>query len=158
MDIIAEFTDNNGFTVQLTTEKIFVTSVGAEETFALRSVSGVGLYDDINKFNRELAEFKKSSDPTVPYIVAGLFGALGVWGLVDGESTAAVEGIGGAIGGFLLGQNNKGKTPPKLDSFFTLMLSGGDRRFKFYKTDSNAKDIAKFINNVEDTLTAYSQK
>jgi hypothetical protein len=46
-------------------------------------------------------------------------------------------------------------TEPVLDSYFTLMLSGGDRRFPFNKSGNNAKQIAEFINKVEDTLTAY---
>ena len=45
----------------------------------------------------------------------------------------------------------------KLDSYFRIMLSGGDRKFKFNKQSSNASDIANFINNVEDTLTAYNK-
>jgi hypothetical protein len=35
------------------------------------------------------------------------------------------------------------------------MLSGGDRKFKFNKSDETSIKIADFINKVEDTLTAY---
>ena len=53
MEIIAEFNDKKGFNVKLTKDKIFVSAIGQEETFALRSVNGVGLYDDIEKYNLE---------------------------------------------------------------------------------------------------------
>ena len=54
MEIIAEFNDKKGFNVKLTKDKIFVSAIGQEETFALRSVNGVGLYYDIEKYNAEL--------------------------------------------------------------------------------------------------------
>ena len=54
--------------------------------------------------------------------------------------------------GFLFQKNDK---KPILDSYFRLMLSGGDRKFKFNKSDSTSVQIADFINKVEETLTAY---
>tara|TARA_B110000914_G_C15068084_1_gene267163 strand:- start:244 stop:438 length:195 start_codon:yes stop_codon:yes gene_type:complete len=50
---------------------------------------------------------------------------------------------------------NVGGKEPVLDSYFKLMLSGGDRKFKFNKSDETSIKIADFINKVEDTLTAY---
>ena len=50
METIAEFNDNRGLNVKLTKEKIFITATGNEETFALRSVNGVGIYDDLEKY------------------------------------------------------------------------------------------------------------
>ena len=82
MDKIAEFTDKNGFTVSLTTEKIFVSAVGQEETFALRSVSGVGLYDDINKYNTELEAYKVASNPIGANVLAGLGVLMAVGGFI----------------------------------------------------------------------------
>ena len=61
MEKIAEFNDNNGFNVTLTSDKIYITAIGQEETFALRSVSGVGLYDDIKKYNQEIEAFEKKA-------------------------------------------------------------------------------------------------
>ena len=34
MEKVAEFNDNNGFKVTLTTDKIYISAIGAEETFA----------------------------------------------------------------------------------------------------------------------------
>lgn len=161
MDKIAEFTDKNGFTVSLTTEKIFVSAVGQEETFALRSVSGVGLYDDIDKYNNELEAYKVASNPIGANVLAGLGVLMAVGGFIEGseaQGTLVGEGLALAIGSYFYGKSLGNKPKPVLESYFTLMLSGGDRRFKFLKSSSNAKEIAKFINNVEETLTAYVPK
>ena len=76
MEKIAEFNDNNGFNVTLTSDKIYITAIGQEETFALRSVSGVGLYDDIKKYNQELKAFEKKAKESktlaVSLIISGI--------------------------------------------------------------------------------------
>ena len=159
MEIIAEFNDDKGFNVKLTKDKIFITAVGNEETFALRGVNGVGLYDDIDKYNKELEEQKKVNHKLNGYIMIALGIILGIAGIINiqTDSTTAimfiVEGIGVGVGGNLM---MKAKNePPKLDSYFKLILSGGDRKFKFDKNDETSASIADFINKIEDTLTAY---
>ena len=59
METIAQFNDNDGLNVKLTNDRIYISSTGNEETFALRGINGVGLYDDIEKFNTETVAFKK---------------------------------------------------------------------------------------------------
>ena len=54
MNVIAEFSDKNGLNVKLTEDKLFVTSTGVEETFALRGLNGIGVYDDIKQLNADL--------------------------------------------------------------------------------------------------------
>ena len=61
METIAEFNDDKGFNVKLTKDKIFITVIGNEETFALRGVNGVGLYDDLEKYNEELEKHKNTN-------------------------------------------------------------------------------------------------
>lgn len=155
MEIIAEFNDKKGFNVKLTKDKIFVSAIGQEETFALRSVNGVGLYDDIEKYN---AELEKNNPKTMKNGGIGLMvfgGILAIGGLAGGQDASAgiVEGIAFVVGGYFM-MNAKPKLPV-LDSYFRLMLSGGSREFKFDKTEDNAVAVAEFINQVEDTLTAY---
>ena len=43
METIAEFNDNQGFTLKLTQEKIFIEAAGSSETIALRGLNGVGM-------------------------------------------------------------------------------------------------------------------
>lgn len=163
MEKIAEFNDNNGFNVTLTSDKIYITAIGQEETFALRSVSGVGLYDDIKKYNQEIEAFEKKAKKSKNMSVLLIFGGIAilvvsVLGYMNsGEAGPGVLGlILLSIGIYKLNKNESAKKPV-LDSFFNLMLSGGDRKFPFNKSSKNAKQIALFVNKVEDTLTAYNK-
>lgn len=152
----AEFTDKKGFNVKLTDDKIFVSSIGNEETFALRSVNGVGLYDDIDKYNTELNDYNKKNNIGCVYSFAG-------FAVIVGIIVMQLNVIGGLlimlisiVGAYFMNIGiNKRKTQIKLDSYFRLMLSGGSREFKFDKSDENSVEIADFINKIEDTLTSY---
>ncbi|MDB4114263.1 hypothetical protein N9572_01915 [Flavobacteriaceae bacterium] len=164
MDIVSEFGDNQGFTVKLTSDKIFISAVGNEETLALRGVNGVGVYDDLEKYNEELEEFKKKtmSPKTRKYLSYTVYG-FGVLTCLVGISSGDNPGslifgllfFGGI--GFAISKFKSKKKPPSLDSYFRIMLSGGDRKFKFDKSGDNAQNIAQFINKVEETLTAYNK-
>jgi hypothetical protein len=45
---------------------------------------------------------------------------------------------------------------PKLETYLRVILSGGERKFLFNKSEGNAVLIADFINKLEQTLTAYN--
>ncbi len=161
MDVVSEFSDNQGFTVKLTSDKIFISAVGNEETLALRGVNGVGVYDDLEKYNKELEEFKKKtmSPKRRKYTAFSIIG-LGVFALIpvlSGETETLMLGLILAVVGFIVLKFKSKKKPPTLDSYFRIMLSGGDRKFIFDKSGDNAKNIAQFINKVEETLTAYNK-
>lgn len=162
MDIVSEFGDNQGFTVKLTSDKIFISAVGNEETLALRGVNGVGVYDDLEKYNKELEEFKKKTmSPKRRKITAFSIIGLSVFALIPILTTGNTETLGmvfmiAAVGFIVLKFKSK-KKPPSLDSYFRIMLSGGDRKFKFDKSGDNSQNIAQFINKVEETLTAYNK-
>ena len=170
METIAEFNDNHGFNVKLTNDKIFIDSAGSSETIALRGLTGVGLYDDLEKYNKELEEYKAGTKQLERQMKMGKW-MLIVLGLyctylsIDNIFIYAgilVFGIFCIAGGVLLeklvsfsSKLRELKKEPVLDSYFRLMLSGGDRKFKFNKSDETSVKIADFINKVEDTLTAY---
>lgn len=159
MKTLAEFNDAKGFNLKLTDDKVYVSAVGNEETFALRSVNGVGLYDNIEKYNEELEKFKKKYSKTkvkIFYGIAAVFFILGF--LIPGDEGANVSVIGLIFGGYAFWMSKQLKKEPKMDSYFRLMLSGGSREFKFDKSGNNAAQVADFINKVEDTLTAYDKK
>lgn len=157
MNVKAKFEDKKGFEIKLTDEKVYVTAVGSNETFALRSVNGIGTYDDIEDYNKQLEEYKKkdlSSFKVLGAVTAGL-GLLGV--LVSGTSYAALLIVGIVL--LFIGLNSKSpEDKAEMKSYFRLMLSGGDRKFQFDKKASNAADVADFCNKVEETLTAYSKQ
>ena len=46
---------------------------------------------------------------------------------------------------------------PVLDSKLNINMQGGEKSFAFNKTNTNANEIAEFINKVEETLTAYNK-
>jgi hypothetical protein len=162
MNVVSEFVDNQGFSVKLTEDKIFISAVGNEETLALRGVNGVGVYDDLEKYNKELEEFKKKTmSPLRRKITAYSIFGFSVFMLLPILNTGNTESSGivflfAAVGFIVLKFKSK-KKPPSLDSYFRIMLSGGDRKFKFDKSGDNAKNIAQFINQVEETLTAYKK-
>lgn len=162
MNVVSEFGDNQGFSVKLTEDKIFISAVGNEETLALRGVNGVGVYDDIEKYNKELETYKKETmspkkrkNWAIGTMVFGVIYA--IWGISQGLEELAVGGAMFVLAGFLISKYKSKKQPPVLDSYFRIMLTGGDRKFKFDKSGDNAKSIAQFINKVEETLTAYNK-
>tara|TARA_B100000780_G_scaffold250380_1_gene196512 strand:+ start:722 stop:1213 length:492 start_codon:yes stop_codon:yes gene_type:complete len=162
MDIVSEFGDNQGFTVKLTNDKIFISAVGNEETLALRGVNGVGVYDDLEKYNKELEEFKKKTMSPLKrkitaFSIIGFAVLMGIPMLTTGNTEPLGVVFVLAASGFIVLKFKSKKKPPSLDSYFRIMLSGGDRKFKFDKSGGNAQNIAQFINKVEETLTAYNK-
>jgi hypothetical protein len=158
MEVLAEFNDSKNFNLKLTKDKIYVSALGNEETFALRSVSGVGLYDDIDKYNSDLTKYKQLSSLTQAYITGGIGVGAIIFAALMGSLTLTalffvIFSIG--VGGYYHIANSQIK--PKLDSYFRLMLSGADRKFKFDKSHKNSPKVADFINQIEETLTSYNQ-
>jgi hypothetical protein len=168
MEVIAEFSDNEGLNCKLTKDRLYITSLGNEEIFALRGINGVGIYDDIVKFNEELELYKDYLNEirklklykkiyfvlsSLSFVVAFyLFSQLDIqfWG-----NLAYIM----SILFFILGYRSKPSEiyeKPKLESYVRLILSGGERNFLFNKSDKNSVFIADFINKLEKTLTAHN--
>ena len=148
METVAEFNDNHGFNVKLTNEKIFIDAAGSSETIALRGLNGVGLYDNIKKYNREIEGDKVTGQMKNVWLAFFLCCAIM---LIYSELYI----VGMIFAGCSIIPKLFSVKEPILDSYFRLMLSGGDRKFKFNKSDETSIKIADFINKVEDTLTAY---
>jgi hypothetical protein len=170
MNVIAEFSDDNGLNVKLTADKIYINTIGKEETFALRGLNGIGIYDDIKKYNSDLNKIK-SENSTLDIFRIGLIAFSSflllnlLWDISeiiehnpasDQYVKLSFVVISISLSFFIKRWHNK--STPQLDSYLKIILSSGDRNFRFNKDEKNAKNIAQFINQVEDTLTAYSSK
>jgi hypothetical protein len=141
--------------IKLTDEKLYINTATSNETFALRSINGIGVIDLVDEYNSTLTEWKKKSQ--APY---GFFGAGGVvvWFGID-ESSQSALGFGLlllVIGYFLYKGVQSGK--PSLMSAVRIMMSGGNRDFKFDKANVTSGSIADFVAEVESTLSAYHKK
>lgn len=166
MNIIAEFSDNNGLNVKLTEDKIFISAIGNEETFALRGLNGIGVYDDIEKFNNELENVKKRKSNKVYFILICLIVGVG-WTISNLKFMYKLEAFHFELlifplilffVAYFIKRTMDGILQPKLETYLRIILSGGDRKFLFNKDAENAKSIAQFINKVEETLTSYNSK
>ena len=159
METIAEFNDNDGLNVKLTGDKIYISGASGDETFALRSVNGVGTYDDIEKFAKESEEYTNKGKGFKILFIIMLVACLGslVAVLQEPSTAGSLVVLAGVTFFFYYKWKNPGGDAPVLDSYLKFMISGNERLFKFNKSDETSALIADFINKIEDTLTAYNK-
>ncbi len=148
-----------GLQIKLTDEKLFINTSTSSETFALRSIDGIGVIDLVDKLNEEMTAFKKARVGFINLIVSGSFFFLGGIYFVNIDSSVGFGTLllGAGMAGFGLYKLN-GYTKPTLKSAVRIMMTGGNRDFMFDKANSNSIEVAEFVAKVEDTLTAFHQK
>lgn len=156
-NVLSEFKSEN-LDIKLTNEKLFIKTETSNETFALRSVNGIGVIDLVIEFNEDLTKWKKAT--TAPYFII----ILGALFLLAPFQPKKIElgivfmylglGIAAIIYGYNLMVQNK-KKEPKLMSAIRIMMNSGNRDFQFDKDGNESKKIAKFVAKVESTLTSY---
>ena len=149
-----------GLSIKLTEEKLFITTATSTETFALRSIDGIGVIDLIENLNEKLNQYKAAQVQSITWIILGItLFLLGLFSItLMGISTASVFLIF-AVVMVLGGMKIKSKNPkPTLQSAVRIMMSGGNRDFTFDKANSNSIEVAEFVAKVEDTLTAFHKK
>lgn len=150
----------DGLNMKLTNEKLFINSAASSETFALRSISGIGTVDLLEKYNQELQFYKaQTRKPWVWIVILGFIGVANLlsWFLnVDSDKNirAFLGLIFTAIALFLYFKEPK-ISEPSLKSAVRLMISGATRDFVFDKKGQNSSEVSKFVALVEDTLTSY---
>jgi len=136
---------------KITTDKLYIDAIDGSETYALRSINGISVKDDIDGF-KQLTNVKKGVK-TNAYIfcVAGAvilisFTAIGIpiWGLI----------LGGVMLAFGLWIIN-GVKEAKLESIVRITMNSGDKAFRFLKDDANSGEVADFVATLESTLTAF---
>lgn len=158
-NILSEFKAEN-LEIKLTSDKLFINTDTSNETFALRSINGIGVVDLIEDYNQALIDWngKKNS-----YIVFYIFGSIfAIWSLFTfGLSTIfsiCIMLVSAFFfrAGYVL-HLNKDKNVPKLFSVVRIMMNGGNRDFKFDKSGTSGESVAEFVVKVESTLTAYNK-
>ena len=159
MESIAQFNDNSGLNVKLTEDKIYVSGASGDETFALRSVNGVGTYDDIDKFALENEAFDKAGGGWKwSFRIFAILMFPTIIRVAQEPEGAPALIVFAALAGFCYYKwKNAKANPPILDSYLKFMISGNERMFKFNKSNESSATIADFINKIEDTLTAYNK-
>jgi hypothetical protein len=162
---IAEFTDGVGCNVKLTSEKIYAKSVGLEETYALRSVDGAGVFDDMEGFAKEKLEAERSSKSKknwgiglMVFFGLGLLG--GLIGISQGNSDASgsigLSAILFALGVYLYNKSKEALEKVKLKSYIKIIISGSNKLYLFDKNAPDSEKVADFLEKVEETLTKYN--
>ncbi|MEN9999217.1 MAG: hypothetical protein RI922_2207 [Bacteroidota bacterium] len=151
--------------IKLTEEKLFITTPTSTETFALRSIDGIGVVDLLDDYNNSLTKFKQNQSNVVKLLGVGiLIIAGGVYSLIESLNSES-----SLLGSFILLFVGllltvitiiaiRKSTEPGMLSAVRIMMSGGNRDFVFDKASANSIEFAEFVANVEDTLTAFHKK
>jgi hypothetical protein len=127
-----------GLQIKLTDEKLFINTSTSSETFALRSIDGIGVIDLVDDLNQRLNEYKALQTQAITWIITGL----GL--LLLGLFIISLLGIAPAIfmilcsfGLIIFGFYMKNKfEKPTLKSAVRIMMTGGNRDFMFDKANS----------------------
>jgi hypothetical protein len=163
----AAFNDGFDCRINLTTERIYAKSIGLEETYALRSVDGIGVYDDLDTYKEEKLKAEadaklKANAAIMAYFGGGLCGLLGLWILTLGEDLLifGLLEILVCFGLMYLGYDQMEKSKniknkPTLKSYVKIIISGNNKLYLFNKKSKDSSKVADFVNKVEDTLTKY---
>lgn len=155
-NLLSQFNADN-LEIKLTSEKIFINTAISTETFALRSINGIGVVDLVEEYNKALTTSKSLKDSAFfAYFIAVSF--------LIGAIYFFSNNISGTLSVFFLvisfllffwGYNLSKTKEPSLMSAVRIMMSGGNRDFQFDKTGSKSGNIAEFVAEVENTLTSY---
>jgi hypothetical protein len=154
--------ETEGLSIKLTDEKIFINTATSMETFALRSIDGIGVIDLVDQFNALLSFHNQEKNGRITLIVLGITTVIFSFffnSMLDIGTNflviMTIIGLGISLTGFYLFQILK---KPTLKSAVRIMMAGGNRDFMFDKAHSNSMEVAEFVAKVEDTLTAFHKK
>ena len=149
-------TVSNTLSVSVDSEKLYITSAEGQEVFALRSLNGIGITHDLKGHEEALNKLK--SGKMAGYGLAGFGAIIAIIGMTDEDPT-----VGLAEGGTMLlagiGMAMAGGKEPVMKSSISLTISGAPKEFVWPNSSypDVPKDVADFVNTVQDTLTAYQK-
>lgn len=136
---------------------MFINTTESSEVFALRSVNGIGVVDLVEDFNKALTARKTLRSLQKTMLIIGIIITLsGLWVFQYSLGVGFAFIVFGGIFAIpaLIGLN-RSNIEPELMSAVRIMISGGNRDFKFNKTGIKSGNVAEFVVKVESTLTAY---
>jgi len=139
------------YTATLTSNRLIIKSAISDESFPLRSITGIGVYDDVVQYEQSLKAAKdKNTRKSTTIIMLGIIPMAIL--LANGELTLGMVSF--AVF-FAIGLTFLFRKTPELDmqSVLKIMQYGGDKTFTFAKTDSEAYKIKGFIEKVTETLS-----
>lgn len=143
--------------IKLTGEKIIAVTPKSKESFALRSLSGIGVIDLLEEFNNSLSE-KKIYTPLMIISIA-VCGFVTYAGFIF-LKLATFIGIPLIVVGFLcliisIIKLNQLLHHPKLMSAVRIFISGENRDFILSKADIKIGDLDEFVSVFESTLKEH---
>ncbi len=151
--IISVLQTPEGLEFKLTSEKLFIQSATGMETFALRSINGIGVVDQIELYNSNLSGVKLWKRMCITWGTILVIGG-GLISLI-GNSVSRVFGVAFILLGIFIYSRISNVKNPELRSSVRIMLNGMNRDFLFIKKNEVSSAVAEFVARVEDTLTAY---
>jgi hypothetical protein len=158
-NILSEFSVKN-LSIKLTDEKLFINTPSATETFALRSLNGIGVIDLVEKYDKDMINYKiKSQDKKIKKITGIIFliiGAILAYLMSALPILALIEFVVlVGVGLITIISSNQELEEPKMISAVRIMLNSGNRDFEFNKSSKVSEDVAQFVAKVESTLSAF---
>lgn len=140
------------FDATLTTLKLVITSTISDEAFPLKGITGVGVYDDIEQYAKELEKLKTQNNNK--YIFTSMcIGSL-LW-LIFISNHEALLGffvfIISIIVGIVIAKNTSVNLKPH--KILSVMQSGGKREFRYINDINKNTEIKNFVDKVVDTMS-----
>lgn len=145
-----------GLTLELSNEKLTCKTLTSSETYLIKKINGIGLFDLVDDFEKQKDEKRDNQWYRQFFKWVGIFLILlGLYFLFNVQ----IGGIGGFVelsiaGGISYFISTKLKPDqPKILSALKILTSSGEKDYVFNKEDIKSGDINDFISKVESTLT-----
>ena len=139
---------------KITADKLYIETVDGSETYALRSINGISVKDDIGKYNGELNALKGQKQIGTALLIFGLvILMLCLW--LGWPIVRLIFGGCFIVPG-IISMNSGAK--PRLESIVRITMNSGDKAFRFFKDDANSGEVADFVATLESTLTAFHKE
>lgn len=140
---------------KITAEKLYIETVSGSETYALRSINGISVKDNIDGYNVALSQLKARKMLFYFIIVVGIIILVLSLGMRKPNIGMGIMGILFSVFGiiFLIKDTN-----PRMESIVRITMNSGDKAFSFFKDDANSAEVADFVATLENTLTAFHKE